>query len=267
MLPTFVKNLKCLNPMRTKPLILAMCVGLAMCASVPASAQAKRSAKSASLEAPIAGTVTVSDFEFNTFVFPDVIKRIFFPAGSPVVGKPVYLAENTQVMLQFTKGIDKPVQMVAELEGGDVVTMRVVPRAVPGITHSVNGAKPKTALSAAKKTQTGEAAQSAAPRGEDMEMLKQMMAHNEPPSGYDPIKLPRPTRFDKFTVVPLAGWSDGASKRVIVFSLVAVPGQTAVVAPPQFYRPGITAVMLDGDVVDGQSSPQLFVVEELRDER
>lgn len=268
MSPTCAKSPKS-NPMRNKPLLLALSLGVLLGASLPASAaDGKRSnSKGSQLEAPVAGAVTVSDYEFNTFVFPDVIKRIFFPAGSPVVGKPVYLAENTQVMLQFTKGNDKPIQMVAELEGGDVVTMRVVPKPVAGVTHAVNGARPRSAAAAAKKASVaGDTPQSAAPRGEDIELLKQMMARNEPPSGFDPVKLPRPTKFDKFTVVPLAGWSDGASKRVLVFSLVALPGQTAVVAPPQFYRPGITAVMLNGDVVDAESSPQLFVVEELRDE-
>lgn len=254
------------NPMLTKPLLLALCASLACMASVPAGAKTKPAAtKASALESPIPGVVTVSDYEFNTFVFPNVIKRIFFPAGSPVVGKPVYLAENTQVMLQFAKG-DKVVQMVAELEGGDVVTLRVSARAVPGITHAVNGAKARVVAAAAKKSIEGEGPQSAAPRGEDIELLKQLMTHHEPPSGFDPIKLPRPTRFDKFTVVPLAGWSDGSSKRILVFSLVAVPGQTAVVAPPQFYRPGINAVMLDADVVDAQNSPQLFIVEELNDE-
>ncbi len=250
-----------------KPVLAAIVAGLLLSVSVATQAQAKASKASSkgAIEAPVPGAVTVSDYEFNTFVFPHPIKKIFFPAGSPVEGRPVYLAENTQVMLQFTKGHTKPVQMVAELENGEVVTLRVAPRAVPGVAHAVNGARSRTSRAPAR-VEGSEASQAAAPRGEDIELLKQMMARNEPPAGFDPIKLPPPTRFDKFTVVPLAGWSDGASKRVLVFSLVGVPGQTAVVAPPQFYRPGITAVMLDGDVVDGQASPQLFVVEELNDE-
>ena len=249
--------------MPNKLILAALCAGLAATLSPAVHAQSKKTA----IEAPVSGAVTVSDFEFNTFVFPDAIKRIFFPAGSPVVGKPVYLADNTQVMLQFTKGHTKPIQMVAELENSEVVTLRVAPRAVAGVTHAVNGARVKgSGKRAASAASTAEGAQGVAPRGEDIELLKQMIARNEPPSGYDPIKLPRPTRFDKFSVVPLAGWSDGSNKRILVFSLVAIPGQTAVVAPPQFYRPGITAVMLDGDVVDGQNSPQLFVVEELNDE-
>lgn len=232
-------------------------------------AQAKPSApaKESQLEAPVSGAITVSDYEFNTFAFPAVIKRVFFPAGSPVVGKPVYLSENTQVMLQFAKGYDKPIQMVAELESGQTVTLRVVPRAIPGITHAVNGVRVSGNSSSplARKT-SGEAARPSTPNGNDVELLKVVVSGGEPPAGFEPVKLPAPTRFDKFSVVPLAGWANGTGKRVLVFSLVSVPGQTAVVSPPQFYRPGITAVMLDGDVVDGDNSPQLFVVEETNDE-
>lgn len=217
------------------------------------------------VEAPVPGAVTVSDYEFNTFVFPDVVKRLYFPAGSPVVGKPIYLAENTQVMLQFAKGQDKPVQLVAELENGQTVSMRVVPRPVPGVTHSVNGARTRTSAPLRRATGTGDASSAGSPQGADIELLKNVVTTNQPPAGFDGVRLPAPTRFDKFSVVPLAAWSNGA-KRVLVFSLVAVPGQTAVVAPPQFYRPGITAVMLDGDVVDADNSPQLFVIEESVDE-
>lgn len=228
------------------------------------SSSAKASAKGTELEAPLPGVVTVSDYEFNTFVFPSAIKRVFFPTGSPVEGKPIYLSDNTQVMLQFGKGTDTPAQMVAELDGGAVVTLRVRPRAVPGVVHSVNGARTKRAVTQSDSELAQ--AQGTAPRGADIELLKYLTTHHEPPGGFEPVKLPGSVRFDKFSVVPLSAWSDGGAKRIMIFSLVAVPGQTAVVAPPQFYRPGITAVMLDGDVVDATSMPQLFIVEELADE-
>ena len=247
---------------RSKVAIAAALCAATLCAGSAWAQAAKRPAKG-ELEAPVAGAVTVSDYEFNTFVFPDVIKRIYFPAGSPVVGKPMYLSDNTQVLLQFAKGSGKPVQMVAELEGGQVVSMRLAVKSVPGTTHNVGGGKARVA---SPKKADADSAQSATPRGEDIELLKGLVSSGQPPSGFDPVALPRPTRFDKFSVIPLAGWSDGVSKRVLVFSLVATPGQTAVVAPPQFYRPGISAVMIDGDVVDNNHSPQLFVVEELSDE-
>jgi len=258
------------NKSRTpaKALVLALCVAFGFGAA-SAQAATKTRAKPASggqqLEAPVAGAVTVSDYEFNTFVFPAAIKRVLFPAGSPVVGKPIYLADNTQVMLQFAKA-EKPVQMVTELETGAAVTTRLLPRAIPGVTHAVNGARVRAAAGPDNRVVAGSgAATMPAPKGEDIELLKNIASRGEAPAGFDSIKLPQPTRFDKFTVVPLTGWSDG-TRRVLVFSLVAANGQTAVVSPPQFYRPGITAVMVDGDVVDANTSPQLYVVEELQDE-
>lgn len=248
---------------RSKALAVVAAVSLAALGlSAHAQTSSRTPAKGASLEAPVPGAVTVSDSEFNTFVFPEAIKRVFFPAGSPVVGKPIYLADNTQVLLQFSKGHKTPVQMVVELDNGQVVSLRLSIRSVPGVTHAVNGARLRS--SPARSTESSAAA--ATPGSSDIDMLRVLTTTGSPPDGFEPIHLPRPTRFDKFTVIPLAGWSDAVSKRVLVFSLVAVPGQTAVVSPPQFYRPGITAVMLDGDVVDANNSPQLFVVEELRDE-
>ena len=250
-------------PNKYATLLLCFATG-ALFSAGPVQAASKKVEKSTEIEAPVPGAVTVSDYEFNTFVFPAAIKRVFFPTGAPVTGKPIYLADNTQVMLQFAKGGDKPVQMVAELVNDSVVTLRVVPRSIPGVVHAVNGARVKP-VTGAPKVAASEAKASVSPHGADIELLKVLMTQHEPPANFEQVKLPNPVKFDKFSVVPLASWSDGASKRIHIFSLVAVPGQTAVVAAPQFYRDGITAVMLDGDVVDDTNSPQLFVVEELND--
>lgn len=254
MLPTCAKN---------KLLAAAAVSLLALGLGAQAQPPARASSATATLEAPVPGAVTVSDTEFNTFVFPHTIKRVFFPAGSPVVGKPIYLANNTQVLLQFSKGHRTPVQMVVELENGQVISLRLSIRPVPGVTHVVNGARLRTGP---PRTAADPRAAPVSPGGADIDLLRVLVATGSPPDGFEPVPLPRPVRFDRFTVIPLAGWSDASSRRVLVFSLVAAPGQTAVVSPPQFYRPGISAVMLDGDVVDANNSPQLFVVEELQDE-
>lgn len=216
------------------------------------------------LDAPPLGVVTVSDYELNTFAFPGSVKRVYFPANSPVMGTPIYLAENTQVMLQFNKGVDKPVQMVVELETGKVIQLRVLPRPVPGVSHKTPGA---SAVTPGKKSldESSEAQVGGTAHAVDVELLKHVVTEGAPPAEFESVALPGVTRFDKFSVVPLSAWSDG-SRRVMVFSLVAVPGQVAVVSPPQFYRPGITAVLVDGDTVDESSSPQLFVVDEVADE-
>jgi hypothetical protein len=250
------------NNLTPLALLAAACFALL---SVPAQAQVKGKLAGQELEAPVPGAVTVSDYELNTFVFSAAIKRVYFPAGSPVLGSPIYLSENTQVMLQFSKGHTEPVQMVAELEDGQVVQLRVAPRAVAGVVHSVNGARVRARSASSGALAMNGAPVNAAPRGEDIEMLKHLVTTKEAPSGFEPVNLPGVTAFDKFSVVPLAAWSNGL-KRLMIFSLVSAPGQTAVVANPQFYRPGITAVLLSGDVVDAQNSPQLLIVEELNDE-
>lgn len=253
--------------------VALLCISLAILpAAHGAAKKSSKQAQQAEAFADIPDAKYVSDYEFNTFAFPEPIKHLHFAAYDLLKGKPVYLADNLQVLLTFKQNPEaKSVQMIVELESGAAVTLRLVPRSIPGAVFLANGAKLKAAGSSATASKTAQAraqAQADAPASqEDVELLKTLVSRNEPPQGFDPISLPDPTRFDKFTVVPLAGWSDGASKKIYVFSLVAVPGQTAVVSPPQFYRPGISAVLLDTDKVSSTSSPQLFVVETTTDEQ
>lgn len=250
---------------------LSLAVGIfavALSTSVVAAPSAKAAAKGKQVEftAPAGGAVTVSDRELNTFAFPSPISRVLFPAGSPVVGEPIYLADGSQVMLQFAK-TDTPVQVVVELEDNSVHTIRVLPKPIQGVVHTIgNARKGAGARSMAASAEIPAGASSRADqRASDIQLLK-LIVMGEVPEDFESVDLPAPTKFDKFAVVPLQGWSDGASRRAYVFSLVAASGQTALVAPPQFYRPGITAVMLDGDVVDAEHQPLLYVLEDLNDE-
>lgn len=240
------------------------------------SASAKPAARSSATEMreltpPVPGAITVSDYEFNTFVFPEPVKKILTPAGSPIVGDPIYVNGNTTVLLQLGKAVDKrPAQVIVELQSGQVSTLWLVPSSIHGITYKVSKQKfaEVPSASSADKSATGEGdgPPSTEQNGKkDLELLKILVSTGAPPDGFDPIPLPAVVKFDKFSVVPLAGWSNG-SKRVFAMSLVANPGETAVVSPPQFYRKGISAVTVSSDVVDAQHSPQLFVVEDINDE-
>jgi hypothetical protein len=219
-------------------------------------------AETVTFKAPLPGEVEVSDRDYNHFIFPSAIKQLVFPPNAGIVGKPVYLNENTQALIEVQRGSDKPIQMIVETESGRVTKLYLKPRPINGITYRADGAReagPVAQASAAKAAAAASA--SGSPHAEDIELLKRAV-QGDIPSEFEAIALPRPTRFDRFTVVPLAGWSDGA-RRILQFSLVAVPGKTAVVSGPQFYRPGISAVLLNGDHVDEDSNPQLFVVEEV----
>jgi hypothetical protein len=151
--------------------------------------------------------------------------------------------------------------MIVETEAGRVTKLYLKPRPINGITFRVDGAREAGAATARTAAAKGSDVVAGAPHGDDIELLKHAV-QGDIPSDFESIALPRPTRFDRFTVVPLAGWSNG-SRRIMSFSLVAVPGKTAIVSDPQFYRPGITAVLLTGDHVDESSNPQLYVVEEV----
>lgn len=248
--------------------------GLVVAAS-PAFAHGKRvpveRSQMRELKAPEPGTLEVSSYEYNYFVFPSAVTKILTPSDSGLQGKPVYVDENRGVLLEVSALPDKrPTQVVFVLGNGKVESLRLSPEKIPGVTIPVDGARlvsghhPERTLN---KTldESGQGAAAHTENAKDIELLKELVTGGQPPDGFDPVSLPAVARFDKFSVVPLAGWSDG-TRRVFVLSLVAAEGQTAVVSPPQFYRPGISAVMLSGDTVDATHSPQLYVVEELNDE-
>lgn len=260
--------------MLKKSIVLAALPALFL-APLPASYAKKlvEPQKMRELTPPVPGAITVSDYEFNTFVFPEPVKKILTPAGSPIVGSPIYVNGNTTVLLQFGKSPDgRPAQVVVELQSGQIATLWLVPSNIHGITYKAPRQKfagiPAAAEPAGDASQgPADAENSTEKNGKrDLELLKILVSTGAPPDGFDPVPLPEVVKFDKFSVVPLAGWSNG-SKRVFVMSLVAAPGQTAVVSPPQFYRKGISAVTLSSDTVDAQHSPQLFVVEDISDEQ
>lgn len=205
--------------------------------------------------------IIVSDRDYNHFVFNSPISQLLFPAGAPIEGEAQYLSNNTQVLVQFTRGSDKPFQMIVELENGEVHKEYLKARPVKGVfkkfDSKLKNHSPNTPR--ASENSVGQAEQVSA-GAKDIELLKRMLS-GDLPGDFENVALPGITRFDKFTAIPLTGYSNGV-KRIFVFSLVAVPGQSAIVAPPMFYRQGITAVMLDGDTVNNEISPQLYVVED-----
>ena len=241
---------------------LAACIALALaCPAMSAQSLAATLPEAKASEAlapPLENEIVVSDRDFNHFVFPAaIVNGPIFPAGSPVLGKPVYLADNTQLLLQLTAGAEKPFNMIVELENGSVYKYWLRPRPIAGITKRVDGASEKRGARS-----NASAPQTASARAADVELMK-LFVTGTVPEDFEAVALPAPTRFDKFSVIPLSGWSDGFTRRITMFSLVAAPGETAVVAAPQFYRPGITAVAVDGDVVDVTTSPTLYVIEEV----
>jgi hypothetical protein len=207
----------------------------------------------------MANEVVVSDHDWNHFIFPEKVARgPYFPDTAPIPqgSKPVWLAGNTQFLLQVQRGAGERFQMVVETESGAVYKLYLRPSPVDGTTFRVKGSV-SGAVRAAPPSQQG----APAVRASDVDLLKRLVT-GDIPSDMEAVKLPVPVRFTGFTAVPLAMW-EGGGKRAGVFNLVSAGDKTSTVAPPQFYRPGVSAVLLDGDKVAPGVSPTLYVLEDL----
>lgn len=201
--------------------------------------------------------ILVSDRDWNRFVFGKRIKNVIFSQGTPVPEDGItYLAGNTQVMVRFDRSYEKPAQMVVELENDEVETLYLQIKPVSGAVYKHASAR-VASMASSKSNAPG-----TSPSAVDIKLIEALV-QGKGLDGFDDIPLPRISKFDNFSAIPVAAMSDRSSKQVLVFQLVANPGKVAVVAPPQFYRPGVSAAMVDGDRVDDNTSPMLYIVEEI----
>lgn len=215
--------------------------------------------------------VNVSDSELTTLVFlKPVSKKIMFQGKNTVLAAPPeYFAGETQAVVQFFPS-KTPIQMVVPYVDGSIQTVRLQPTSMPGkvqlINHNVSTSKWVPAATTksvnTEDIEGGSSADASAAFSDDISLLKDLVATGKVSMDFDKVALPKPVAYDLFTVVPLNAWSNGI-KRIMVFQLVANGSNTAVVSNTQFYREGINAVLVTGDVVDSQNSPLLYVVEEL----
>lgn len=228
---------------------------------------------SAPVPDPYAGVtlVPVSSDAINRFQFSSPVKQLLFPAEVPAT-KPLYVAGNREVLVSFGPGMPDVAQMVAVLDNGTVVTLYLKPRPGPGaLVHAsgngqdvgqpsatdVSGGATPT-LTDAERVSRG--ASDKNPALAALALLKQVEQGNVP-SDFEAVTPPALVAMDKFTVAPIAAWTDRATYTVYAYQLIAAKGQSANVSPPEFYRPGVLTVDVTGDKVDADNSPYLYVVE------
>lgn len=232
---------------------------------VLSTAKAKEGAplEAAAKEAdPYEGVVvhTVSTHDYTRLVLPEPIQRIYVADEHALQAEPEYLANNTAVLLLFAKTkSSRPLQLVIHYKSGNTSTFYVRPGEGPGNTITVPG----DANQAPGVQRPGAAQPAPAAResvyGSDIKLL-QSLVQGLIPEGMQPLPLPAPTVFDRFSVQPDLALTDGA-RNVYVFRLLAEKGQASVISPSQFYRPGVSAVMVDGDRLDPSNPRRVFLVE------
>jgi hypothetical protein len=258
-----IQNSKDFSMSRLSTLKSNLAAHLIVVAALAALGPSTALAAGQTFEPPAAtAEVTVSDRDWNHFIFSEkVVRGPYFPDAAPIPAgsKPVWLAGNSQFLIQVQRGAGDKFQMVVETESGAVHKLYLKPAPVAGATHKVRGS-PGSAGSAGRPVQPA-----AEPgRGGDVELLRRIV-QGDVPADFVISKLPIPVRFDAFTAVPMIMW-DGNDRRVAVFNLVSVGGKSSVVAPPQFYRPGVTAVLIDGDTVAPGVATTLYVMEAISHE-
>ena len=144
----------------------------------------------------LTGAVVVSTQGLNRFVFPAAIEKgPIFPADAPVLGAPVYLDGNQQVLVQFVPGADTPFEMIVELAGHQVESYLLMPRNVPGVTFHARGAHPPRKSWSADPV--GEKQGSA--HQAEITLLRSVVM-GEVPDAFYPTQLPPAVRFDKYRI-------------------------------------------------------------------
>lgn len=220
-----------------------------------AAGQADAAAPAGYSAAAEAHTVVISDREFNRIVFRSPFKKVIFPPGAPLKGDPLPLSDNHSVLFQVEPGARGVIQMVVQLKDGNVETLRLEPAPVPGVVYRVDGAPDVASAPAAAAPAAGE--QLPAPRDYLVETFRNVLTGNT--GEFSPVEPFDRVQFDRFTAEPIQAFSNGAD-RMLVFQLTAREGMETPVAASQFYRRGVRAVQIEGEVVGPESSPHLYIL-------
>ncbi len=206
------------------------------------------------------GDLVLSNSQLNVLRFPEAIKHLWFPANTPIIGKPAYFAQDHAVMLQFQPGVDSRIQLMVELQDGAVISREADLRPIPGATYALNGTTGEL-----PGLRTGQTAPSepVAPDTTGMAAVRllQGVVQGRVPRGFDPAPLPAETVFTGFTAHPVMTWKNSSTGMTIYVFVLKTLGTPASISPPEFYRPGVEAVLLTADTVSKTSSPFLYVVE------
>lgn len=206
------------------------------------------------------GELRLSNSQLNILRFNQPIRHVWFPAATPLVGKPAYFAQDHAVMLQFEPGVDQTVQIMVELANGTVLSKEARLRSGPGAVLTLSDAS--GSIFTGQPAAAGSEPEAPDTTGMAAVRLLQSVVQGIIPSGFEVKPLPEATPFQEFLAQPVAFWQNpDEGLRVFVFQLQGKASPAITVTPPEFYRPGVEAVLLTSDTVGVGHSPFLYVVE------
>lgn len=189
--------------------------------------------------------VAVSTGSFNRFTFQMPFNEVVFPPNTQLAHKPVAMDGNKTLLISLEASVTEPVQMVVQLQGGNVIDFLLVPGANVG----------------AEWMQPSRIASHNAPHPQVdvlVDLFSAVLANpNAPPAGFHERPVPDATRI-KGLVADFIGNYANRNYRILVMHLRAQRPNPIV--PQDLYVKGVAAVYIDGDSVGPQVAPLAIVL-------
>lgn len=218
----------------------------------------------------------VSDSQLNRFVFPESIEGIYFSEGAPLPScgehagvqdpcKPVFLNNKRMMLLQLRAGARGPVQMLAHLESGRVVTLNLAPEPGPGAVVRIEGAEDGASDTRLAKAYRESKLTNAnlTPAEQNVELLSQI-AQGEIPAGFEAENIGVTVRFEHFDVIPMAAWGNGSDLKAHLFQIKGHSGAPVSIDSSLFRTPNVKALALDRDTITHDAPAMLYMLEQVK---
>ena len=214
----------------------------------------------------------VSDTQLNQFIFPEPVEGLYFPEGSPLPEcpknaqpqdpcKPIFLNGKKLLLLPMRVGAKGPVQMLAHLNSGRIVSFNLAPVTGPGTLVRVENADYAASDSRLAKSKHAQSQVESSSAAEADVSLLGRFVQGDIPAGYEAIAIAAPTRLAKFDLIPSATWSDGSQMRAHMIQIRPFNGETVAINAGMFKGVGVKAVALDKDTASAKSPATVFILE------
>lgn len=195
--------------------------------------------------------VVMSDQDYTRLELPAPFARIVFPPGTQLDGQPISLADGRVVLVRFKPEFSRRVTAHFELVDGRVLSVQLEQR---------KGVKPTVWRAPGLSDQVPRL--SGRPDDKWIRDLFLSAIMQGQPASMDPIALPPAAQMGALRAHPEAAWA-GSGYRMLRYRLQS--DSLLSISPPDFYRDGVVAVLVETDVVSPSHSPVLLVLEEARD--
>ena len=226
-------------------------------------------------KSPFAGLsqTQVSDTQLNQFIFPEPVEGLYFPEGAPLPEcpknaqpqdpcKPIFLNGRKLLLLPLRVGAKGPIQMLAHMNSGRIISFNLAPAAGPGTLVRVDDSDYGASdARLARLRNAPETPADSGPSAADLALLGRFV-QGDIVAGFEPIALAASTRLANFDLIPVATWSDGNKTKVHFLQVRPFADIPVSLNAAMFRGVGVRAVALAKDSATFQSPSMVYVLEE-----